>query len=277
MTPGVPAFLHPLPADTQARSRLTFARWLVDRHSPTTARAIVNRVWQTYFGTGLVATQRGSSAAERNAVASRTARLAGGRIHGARLEPEGTASTDRDSRDLSPIVARDAGSCWRRTRTTACSRAARASASRPRSCATSPCPRAACSIRESRRPQRLPAGAGVPVPAAGQLRPEGLARRTRDRTAIAAALYTFRYRSVPYPMLQTFDAPNGDAACVRRSRSNTPLQALTTLNEPSSWNAPGARPEDRHRRRQNRRGAADLRVPPLPVPATRRPRKPRNC
>jgi len=46
------------------------------------------------------------------------------------------------------------------------------------------------------------------------------------------ALYTFRYRSVPYPMLQTFDAPNGDVSCVRRARSNTPLQALTTLNEP---------------------------------------------
>ncbi len=37
------------------------------------------------------------------------------------------------------------------------------------------------------------------------------------------ALYTFRYRSVPYPALQTFDAPNGDFSCVRRSRSNTPL------------------------------------------------------
>jgi hypothetical protein len=46
------------------------------------------------------------------------------------------------------------------------------------------------------------------------------------------AIYTFRYRSVPYPMLQNFDAPNGDMSCVRRTRSNTPLQALTTLNEP---------------------------------------------
>src|SRR6185369_3711248 len=45
-------------------------------------------------------------------------------------------------------------------------------------------------------------------------------------------LYTFRYRSVPYPALQAFDAPNGDFSCVRRTRSNTPFQALTSLNEP---------------------------------------------
>ena len=54
----------------------------------------------------------------------------------------------------------------------------------------------------------------------------------KARTSIAAALYTFRFRSVPFPMLQAFDAPNGEMSCVRRARSNTPLQALTTLNEP---------------------------------------------
>ncbi|MBC8112788.1 MAG: DUF1553 domain-containing protein, partial [Candidatus Saccharimonas sp.] len=45
------------------------------------------------------------------------------------------------------------------------------------------------------------------------------------------AIYTFRRRSTPYPMLTNFDTPNGDFSCVRRTRSNTPLQALTTLNE----------------------------------------------
>ncbi len=55
VTPGVPGFLHSLPGDAPA-NRLSFARWLVDRKSPTVARSIVNRVWQNYFGTGLVAT-----------------------------------------------------------------------------------------------------------------------------------------------------------------------------------------------------------------------------
>jgi hypothetical protein len=45
------------------------------------------------------------------------------------------------------------------------------------------------------------------------------------------SLYIFKFRSLPYPMLQTFDAPNGDFSCVRRQRSNTPLQALVSLNE----------------------------------------------
>src|SRR5262249_14397856 len=45
------------------------------------------------------------------------------------------------------------------------------------------------------------------------------------------AVYTWRRRSTPYPMLQTFDTPDGSVSCARRMRSDTPLQALTTLNE----------------------------------------------
>jgi hypothetical protein len=50
-------------------------------------------------------------------------------------------------------------------------------------------------------------------------------------------LYGFRKRSMPDPVMSNFDAPNGDTACVRRVRSNTPLAALTSLNEPIFFEA----------------------------------------
>jgi len=53
-----------------------------------------------------------------------------------------------------------------------------------------------------------------------------------DSQKYRRALYTFRRRSTPYPALQTFDVPNADMSCVRRLRSNSPLQALVSLNEP---------------------------------------------
>ena len=55
VTPGVPSILNPLPPDAPL-TRLTLAHWLVDRKNPTMARVIVNRIWQEYFGRGIVAT-----------------------------------------------------------------------------------------------------------------------------------------------------------------------------------------------------------------------------
>src|SRR4029450_4825830 len=55
VTPGTPAVLHPLPKEAP-RNRLGLARWGVDSHNPLTARVIVNRMWQQYFGAGLVTT-----------------------------------------------------------------------------------------------------------------------------------------------------------------------------------------------------------------------------
>ena len=87
---------------------------------------------------------------------------------------------------------------------------------------------------EGRRPERLSAGAGVPVPAAGQLRAEDLERRDRGRTATAArstrsASARCRTRCCRPSTRRTATSPASAA-----SRSNTPLQALTTLNEPLS-------------------------------------------
>src|SRR5207245_10732529 len=60
VSPGVRALLHPLPREASWQggepTRLRFARWLADRNSPTTARSVVNRIWQAYFGIGIVST-----------------------------------------------------------------------------------------------------------------------------------------------------------------------------------------------------------------------------
>jgi hypothetical protein len=228
VTPGVPAFLHQLPPGA-ATDRLTFARWLVDRRSPTTARALVNRVWQTYFGTGIVATSEdlgaqseapshpelldflavefmergwGLKALHKLIVTSATYR------ESSRLTPE-LHSHDPNNR----LLAR--GPRFR----------VEAEVVRDVALASSGLLNPTIGGRSVFPP--LPAFLLVPPASYGpKIWPEGKGPQRYRR-----ALYTFRYRSIPYPVLQTFDAPNGDFSCVRRVRSNTPLQALMTLNE----------------------------------------------
>lgn len=229
--PGVPAFLNPLAPNTPA-NRLGFAQWLVDRQAPTTARALVNRVWQAYFGTGLVSTSEdlGSQAEvpshpelfdwlavefmERGWSQKELHRLI---VHSATYRQTAKATPEQYARDpQNRLLAR--GARFRvegevvRDITLAAS-----GLLNPRIGGPSVQPPAPAFLFQP----PVSYGPKVWKEASG---PDRYRR----------GLYTFRFRSVPYPMLQTFDAPNGDFACVKRARSNTPLQALTLLNEPLS-------------------------------------------
>lgn len=229
VTAGVPMFLHALPNNAPP-NRLTFARWLVDRRSPTTARALVNRVWQIYFGAGLVPTS----------------------------EDLGTQS-ERPSHpellDWLSVEFMDRGwSLKELHRLIVCSATYRQSSRvTPALLAADPYNRLLARGPRFRVEAEIVRDLGLA--ASGLLNPKVGGRSVfpplpewmfqppvsygpkiwpteKDSQRYRRALYTFRYRSVPHPFLQTFDAPNGDFACVRRVRSNTPLQSLMTLNEP---------------------------------------------
>jgi len=226
---GTPSFLHALPSD-QPRDRLAFARWLADRNSPTTARAIVNRMWQSYFGTGLVDTPedfgvQGSSPTHPELLDWLAVELMDSgwsQKHLHRLIT--TSATYRQSSAVTPeLLAHDPDN--------------RLLARGPRFRVSAETVRDIALAASGLLSERL-GGPSVHPPAPDFLfaPPASYGPKTWKTDTGAdrfrRAVYTFRFRSVPYPMLQNFDAPNGDFACVRRVRSNTPLQALTTLNEP---------------------------------------------
>jgi hypothetical protein len=226
--PGVPAALHPMPAGA-GEGRLAFAKWLVDRNSPTTARAMVNRVWQAYFGTGLVITSedlgvQSEAPVHRElldwlAVEFMDSGWSLKHLH--RLIV--TSHTYRQSSKSTPeLLRRDPDNRL----------VARASRFRVEGEVVRDVALAASGLLTLRT-----GGAPVHPPAPGFLFVPPVSYGSKvwqedtGEERYRRALYTFRFRSVPYPVLTNFDTPNGDASCVRRVRSNTPLQALTTLNE----------------------------------------------
>jgi hypothetical protein len=263
VTPGVPAFLHPMP-EGASTNRLTFARWLVDRNSPTPARAVVNRLWQAYFGTGLVATSedlgKQSDAPSHPelldwlAVTLMEGDVAiGGRDDTARFS---TRSGRGGSANLKIQSSKFKSRQWSLKNV---HRLIVNSATYRQSSKVTPqlLDRDPLNRLLARAPRLRVEGEivrDIALAASGLLNPRvggasvfppsqeflylppssyGPKNWYEDKgeNRYRRSLYTFRYRSVPYPMLQTFDVPNGDISCVRRAKSNTPLQALTTLNE----------------------------------------------
>ncbi|HMF15426.1 MAG TPA: DUF1553 domain-containing protein, partial [Gemmataceae bacterium] len=229
VTAGVPAFLHPLADEKAPGNRLTLGRWLVDRRAPTTARVFVNRVWQHYFGTGLVATpedfglqsQKPSNPELLDWLAVEFMDK-GWSIKNLHRLIVNSAAYRQSSRVTPELLERDPLN--------------RLLARAPRLRVDGEIVRdIALSASGLLNPKVGGPSIYSPAPAFLFLPPASYGPFTWDQATgpdrYRRALYTFRRRSTPYPALQTFDAPNGDFSCVRRNRSNTPLQALTTLNE----------------------------------------------
>lgn len=235
VTHGTPAFLHSLPAGSDD-SRLTLARWLVDPRSPTTARVAVNRLWQQYFGVGLV--ESVEDLGMQSPPASNRELLDWLAVEFMQPSQPGVApwsikhlhrlivssAVYRQSSRVSPVLLeRDPNN--------------RLLARGPRFRVEGEIVRdIALSVSGLMNPTLGGRAVYPPAPEFLFQPPASYGPKTwRVETGsdrYRRSLYTFRFRSIPNPVLQAFDAPNGDAACVRRLRSNTPLQALTSLNEP---------------------------------------------
>ncbi|MFM7316449.1 MAG: PSD1 and planctomycete cytochrome C domain-containing protein [bacterium] len=227
--PGIPAFLNSSEFQSSLPARLQFAQWVASEKSPTTARSIVNRLWQSYFGTGLVATSEDlGSQAETPSHPELLDWLAvelmenGWSLKHMHRLITSSAAYQRDSRVIEAHLQKDPFN-----RLLARGPRVRVDAEMVRDIALSASGLLNPAIGG---PSVFP-----PAPDFLFLPPVSYGpkvwREEKGENRYRRSLYTFRYRSVPYPALQIFDAPNGDFSCVRRSRSNTPMQALVTLNE----------------------------------------------
>ena len=230
---GFPGFLQrdgqPVSVDGVALNRLSLAKWLTDDQSPTTARSIVNRVWQGYFGSGLTATVDDLGLqGEPPTHVELLDHLAIGLIrHGWNLkwlhrEIVTSQTYGQSSRVTDELLTADPDN-----RFFARGPRGRTPAETVRDIALD-----AAGLLDHQiggAPVHPPAPEFLFVPPASY----GPKSWETDPTRIyRRGIYTFRFRSVPYPVYQAFDAPTGEVACVRRNRSNTPIQALVTLNEP---------------------------------------------
>jgi hypothetical protein len=224
---GVPQAFHPL--EGSSPNRLTLAKWLVSPENPLTARVTVNRYWEKIFGTGLVATSEDFGL-------------------------QGDMPTHPELLDWLAVDLQEHG--WDLKRLL-------------RQLVTSAAYRQSCAVTQEqfeRDPENRLLARGPRnrldaevvrdqvLSVAGLLSPKMYGpsvKPPQPNLGLSAAfgsgidwetsagedryrrgLYTAWRRSNPYPSMLTFDAPNREVCTVRRPRSNTPLQALVTLNDP---------------------------------------------
>jgi hypothetical protein len=225
--PGVIAALHPLPPGAP-KNRLALARWLVAEDNPLTARVVVNRAWQAFFGRGLVETvadfglqgELPSHPELLDWLATEFMRdgWSQKRLHKLIV----LSATYQQAATVTPeLLERDPGNVL----------LARA----PRFRLDAEVIRDTV-LKSSGLLSTKIGGPSVYPPQPASVTSEGVyaARAWPESTGpdrYRRGLYTFAKRSMPFAMFNTFDAPSGEACLARREVSNTPLQALTLMND----------------------------------------------
>ncbi len=225
--PAVPALFPPLPPD-QPANRLTLARWIVSEDNPLTARVLVNRVWQQYFGRGLVHTTedfglQGEPPSHPDLLdwlATEFIRQ-GWSLKAVHRLIVTSATYRQDSKVSDELLERD-----------------------PYNVLLARGPRFRVSA-EVIRDLALRAGGLLTTKVGGPSvfppQPDGVTSLSYGPLAwntsagddrYRRGLYTFWKRTAPYASLAAFGAPSRESCIVQRVRSNTPLQALALLNDP---------------------------------------------
>lgn len=234
VSPGTPSVLHPFEpkgeaSDRERPNRLDLARWITSPENPLTSRVIVNRVWQQYFGRGLSEIEndfglQGSSPTHpelldwlalefvkkgwslkdlhRLIVTSKTYQQSSrARPDLQQKDPDNYLLARQSRLRLDAEIVRDVA--------------------------------LAASDLLSTKLGGPPVYPPIPdgVMSQGQVKRGWNASEGEDR--YRRGLYTFKFRATPPPSLNVFDAPDGFNTCTRRVRSNTPLQALTLMNDPA--------------------------------------------
>ena len=227
--PSTPSVLHSIVGVSNELNRLDLARWIMDKRNPLTARVIVNRVWQQYFGRGFVETEndfglQGTSPShpelldwlavewmDRGWSLKDLHRLI---VTSHTYRQSSTARNElRDVDPLNILLARQ-----NRLRLDA---------------------EIVRDVALSASGMFVPKLGGAPVfpPIPDSVMSQGQVKRqwtvSGGGDRYRRGLYTFVYRNTPPPSLSVFDAPEGLSSCTRRLRSNTPLQALTMMNDTS--------------------------------------------
>ena len=233
-----PAALHPLKAGAgREPNRLDLARWLVDDASPLTARVLVNRIWQQYFGKGLVETENDFGTQGELPMHRELLDWLAVEFRQPTPSPHSPAPIPYSLKGLHRLIVASAiyrQSSVMRPDLERVDANNKLLARQNRVRLDAEVVRDVCLTASGLITTKI-GGPSVypPIPegamALGQRKQAWPTSTGPDR--YRRGLYTFHYRATPSPAMNVFDAPDGFSTCTRRIRSSTPLQALTLLND----------------------------------------------